>query len=85
MLLIKDKLEDENSLELKPPPARNPTRHLSEGEDLGLKDDEREAAGPGLESLEMVAIGDKKEQKGSGGEQSGGVGGLVKQGRKLIF
>lgn len=59
--MVKDKLDDETSLEPKLPVARNPTKHLSDEEDLGLKDDERDAAGLGLESLEMVAIG--KDQR----------------------
>lgn len=63
-LFIEDKLEDESSLELKPGLVGNPTKHLSDEEDLGLKDDEREAAGLGLESLEMVAI--EEDQKITG-------------------
>lgn len=64
-MFIKDKLEDDSSLELKAVLAGNPTKHLSDEEDLGLKDDEREAAGLGFESLETVAIKEEAEQNGS--------------------
>lgn len=63
-MFIEDKLEDETSLEQKPGLVGNPTKHLSDEEDLGLEDDEREATGLGLESLEMVAI--EKDQKITG-------------------
>lgn len=40
---------------------RKPIKHLG-AEDLGLKVDGNEAAGPGFESLEREAMGDQRER-----------------------